>query len=98
MRVGRTEPGRADSRVGVAHVVEQPAHKLARQISTKCPRRIDVAERRCHVGNLAVAHAPVGPGVGKVDLFTVDDEIHVARRDQLQAGGGDDDVGIKVFA
>ena len=96
--VGGAQARRALHGAGLVHVVEQAAHVLADQVGAQRPRRVDVPERRRQVRHVGVGEPLVGPRLREVDRLTVDHEVHLAERHQLQAGGGDDDVGLEFVA
>ena len=82
----------------LVHVVEQPADVLAGQVALERPRGVRVAEREGQVRHAAEHHALVGHRLGELDVAAVDGELHAAERQQVEAGGGDDQVGLELGA
>ena len=80
------------------HVVEQAAHVLAGEVALERPRGVRVAERQRQVGHAAEHHALVAHRLGEVDVAAVDGDLHAAERQQVQAGRGDDQVGLELGA
>ena len=77
------------------HVVEQPADEVGDEVGPQRPARAEVAEHPGHVGHAGEHHAAVGDGVGEVERLAVDGEVDVAEHAEVEAGGGDDDVGVE---
>ena len=90
--------GRALAVAVLVHVVEQAADVVAGEVALQRPRGVGVAERDRQVGHAAEHHALVAHRLGDLDLAAVDGDLHAAERQQVQAGGGDDQVGLELGA
>ena len=80
------------------HVVDQAADIFAGQVAFQRPRRVGVTERRCEVRHVGIHHALVVQGARKIDRAAVDADLEAAEHLQIEAGGGDDDVGLEFAA
>ena len=82
--------------VGV-HVGQQLRHRPRGEVCPQRPRRVDVADAPRRVRHVLEHVLLVDEPVLRLDLGAVDAQQHAAERLQLQAGGGDDDVGVDAF-
>ena len=80
------------------HMAEQAAHEVGDQVGTERPACPEVSEHPHHVRHAGEHHAAVGDRIGEVERFAVDGEVDVAQHVEIEAGGGDDDVGLEVLA
>ena len=85
-------------RAGLLHVVEQPADEVGDQVDAQRPAGAEIAEHPDHVGHAGEHHAAIGDGVGEVERLAVDREVDVAQHAEVEAGRGDDDVGLELLA
>ena len=83
---------------GFLHVREQPADEIGDQIDAQCPARPEIAEHPDEVGHAGEHHAAIGHGIGEIQRLAVDGEIDVAIGREVEAGRGDDDVGLQLLA
>ena len=86
---------RRDHRRGalVLHVRQQALDQVADQVHAQGPAVPEVAERVGHVRHAADHDAAPGQPFGEVDRGAVDGERDVAEDREVEAGGGDHDVG-----
>ena len=81
------------------HVVDQPADIFAGEIAFQRPGRVGVAEGRREIGHVGIHHALVVAACSQKSIVAaVDAHLHAAQHLQHEAGGGDDDVGLKLAA
>ena len=80
------------------HVVEQAADVLAGEIALERPRRVRVAERQSPGSAPRRASCPCSSWSWRDRPAAVDDELDAAQRQELEAGGGDDHVGLELRA
>src|SRR4029450_8468094 len=73
-------------------VPQQPDDVLADEVGLQRPGRVRVADGEGEVRDAAEHHAAVGHGLRKVDLAAVHGELDAAEDEEVQPGGGDDDV------
>jgi len=111
VEVDRVEPG-AEGHVGVfgaeggsddlgafcVHVGEEAADEVGDEVGAERPGRTDVAEDPGEVGDAGEHHAAVGDGVAEGEGLAVDGDGDVAQDAEVEAGGGDDDVGLEDLA
>ena len=111
IEIGRIDPGQQRHvlvlgserhrhllRLLVLHVGEQAAHEVGDQVRAERPARPEIAEHPHHVGHAGEHHAAIGDRVGEIERLAVDGEIDVAQHVEIEAGGGDDDVGLELLA
>ena len=72
--------------------------KSATRSDAQRPAGAEIAEHPDHVGHAGEHHAAIGDGLGEIQRLAVDDEVDVAQDVQVEAGGGDDDVGLELLA
>ena len=87
--------------VGVAvriHVRQQFRHRPRRHVGAQGPRRVRVTQAPRRVGHIFEKMTPEDEPLVRVDLLAVDADPDAAQRLQLDAGRGDDDVGVEVSA
>ena len=77
---------------------EEPDDELADQVGAHGPGRAKVAEDIGHVGHVREHDATVRPALRVVERLAVDREVDVAQHIHVEAGGGDDDVGVQMVA
>ncbi len=71
------------------------ATDLRSQVGAQRPRRVRVAHAPRRVGDVLKQVAPEQEPVVRVDLLPVDADRDAAKRLQLDAGRGDDDIGVE---
>ena len=79
------------------HVIEQPADEVGDQIGAQGPARAEIPEHPRHVGHAGEHHAAIGHRLGEHQRLAVDGEVDIAEDAEMEAGGGDDDVGIELL-
>ncbi len=79
------------------HVVEQAADEVGEEVGAEGPAGAEIAKDPEHVRDAREHHAAIGDGIGEVQGLAVDFELDVAHNAEVEAGGGDDDVGLKFF-
>jgi len=82
----------------LVEVGQQAAQVIANQIDLQRPRRVRVADGEGEVRHSGEHQALVGQAAGQVHRRAVDREGDAAEGEQLQPGGGDDDVGGQLAA
>ena len=68
------------------------------EVALQRPRGVGVADREGQVRDAAQHHALVAHRLGELDRAAVDRELDAAERQQVQAGRGDDQVGLELGA
>ena len=99
--VGSDGPGDTRRRGVVpvlVHVAQQAADVGGDEVGLERPGRVGVAERQRQVGDAAEHDALVADRLAHIDLGAVDGERQAADQQQVQAGRGDDDVGLDLLA
>ena len=76
-------------------MVENPADKFGGEIGAEGPGGVDISKTGKKIGYVRDGETFVGPGFGKFDRFSVNGEFHFTEDDQVEACGGDDDIGIE---
>src|ERR1700691_4569197 len=80
------------------HVVEQAAHVVTGQVAFEGPGRVRVPNGYGEVRHALEHHALVDQLAGDVHALPADAELDPADEQQLEAGSGDDDVGLELVA
>ncbi len=99
--LGRLRGVRGERHRGVVamfvHVIEHPADVVGHEIDLQRPGGVRVSERERQVRHPAEHHALVADGLGQLDLSAVDTELDPTGGEQVEAGRGDDDVGLDLL-
>jgi hypothetical protein len=96
--VGVVVDGGALAQAGGAQVVEQPTDVVAGELGLERPGGVGVADGQGQVGDALEHHALVGDLLGDVDGLAVHRELDAAEEEQVEAGGGHDDVRRELLA
>ncbi len=82
----------------LVHVIEHTTDIVAGQLGLQGPGGIGVAEGGGKIGDAAVHGAFVVEGLRRIDIAAIDTDAYLAECDQVQPGGGHDDVGRQFGA
>ena len=82
----------------VVQVAQESAEVLAQEPDLEGPGRVGVPDGHGEVGNAAEHHAPIDDGLGRDDGSSLDAEPDAPDELQVEPGGGDDHVGVKLAA
>src|SRR5688572_11454170 len=80
------------------HVIQESAHVLGGEITLQSPRCVCVTDCEGEIRHVAEHHSFVDELLRKIDGCVVDDELHSAEQFQHEPCGGDDHVGVELFA
>ena len=79
-------------------MIEQTAHEVSDQIGAQRPARPEVSEHPGQIGHAGEHHSAIGDGVREDERLAVDHEVDVPQHIEVEAGRGDDDVGLEQLA
>ena len=72
-------------------------HEIADQIHTHGPAGAQITKHEGHIGHTGIHQAAVGIGAAKIYRLPVYIKRDVTHHTQVEAGGGNDDIGLQQF-
>ena len=93
---GIAELGDADRVAVLVHVVEEAADELRCDFGLQRPGRVRVADAEREIGHVGGHHPLVGHLPGEVDLGAIDSDLRATEELEIEAGRGNDQVGIEL--
>ena len=80
------------------HVIEQTAAEIGDQVGAHGPAGAQIAEHPRQVGHAGEQNTAVRPAFGEVEHLAVDGHYDIAEHRHVEAGRGDNDVGLELAA